>query len=260
MVIDKPAAIGAGASGALFGVLGSMVAWLFLNRRILPRAQVAHWQRQLITVFVINLFITFGIPNISKGAHIGGAIVGLMTAVPLYFVRFRHGQQRWLALAGLVAIPLACTAAVRYSFANSAEVGQQLQGPREQREFIDRHLTKFCSVLDEMEQLLANQVKPLLDQRPDRRDAAALKSALAALTANRDRFDRLLDPLRQAGPYSDARVENQRQFTLSVAEQLPEILRVASDRLERGQAWAPRDERSLDIIVGRARQVCGLLQ
>src|SRR5206468_571251 len=48
LLADRPNFLGAGASGALFGILGSMVTWLFLNRDVLPPALVRVWRRQLI--------------------------------------------------------------------------------------------------------------------------------------------------------------------------------------------------------------------
>jgi len=66
MVMDNPIATGAGASGALLGILASMVTWMFLNRRVLPPSLIAEWRRQLAVVFVLNLAITFGIATSAK--------------------------------------------------------------------------------------------------------------------------------------------------------------------------------------------------
>src|SRR5262249_35828445 len=60
---------GAGASGALWGIMGSLGTWLFLNRRALDSSFVSFVTRQLVWNLVLNLAITFGIPNISKAAH-----------------------------------------------------------------------------------------------------------------------------------------------------------------------------------------------
>jgi membrane associated rhomboid family serine protease len=56
-----------GASGAIFGLMGALVA-VFLRFR--------YDLRQLMIVVVINLAITFVIPGISWQAHVGGLIVG----------------------------------------------------------------------------------------------------------------------------------------------------------------------------------------
>jgi membrane associated rhomboid family serine protease len=119
MVIEQPLAGGAGASGALWGVLGSMATWLFLNRQVLPGPLVAMWRRQLILVFVINLALTFGIAQISKGAHLGGGLVGMIAAVPMDYLRFGTPAQRQVALATLCLIPVLCVAALVQSFRSS---------------------------------------------------------------------------------------------------------------------------------------------
>ena len=58
-----------GASGAIFGLLGALVV-LQLSRGVNPLAS------GLAGVIGINLVITFAIPGISIGGHIGGLLVG----------------------------------------------------------------------------------------------------------------------------------------------------------------------------------------
>src|SRR5262249_22904687 len=84
----------AGASGALWGLMASMVSWVLLNRRFLPGQLAATWLRQLAFIFLINVAITFGVPNISIAGHFGGGIAGLVVAAPLEFVRYGRGWQR----------------------------------------------------------------------------------------------------------------------------------------------------------------------
>lgn len=110
MVIEAPLAYGAGASGALWGGLASMATWLYLNRRFLPRALLGEWRRQLVFIFVLNVALTFGVKAISKGAHLGGGAIGLITAVPLYYLRWGQGWYRVLAGLGIMALPALCLA------------------------------------------------------------------------------------------------------------------------------------------------------
>jgi membrane associated rhomboid family serine protease len=110
MLIENPLGGGAGASGAIWGILASLVTWIYLNREALPSSLISDWRRQLIAVFVLNLFITFYIPEISKGGHFGGGLIGLLTGVPLDYLRFGRGLKRKLGFIGLVAIPCLCLA------------------------------------------------------------------------------------------------------------------------------------------------------
>jgi membrane associated rhomboid family serine protease len=84
-----------GASGAIFGLFGA----LFVIQRSFGGANV-----QLMIVLALNLVLGFVVPGISWQAHIGGLLVGALTA--WIFVRNR-GQQSpktersQLALVGL---------------------------------------------------------------------------------------------------------------------------------------------------------------
>src|SRR5437016_13541713 len=112
MVINKPFIIGPGASGALWGVLAAHAVWILTNRRYLPGPMASQMLRQVLVVLVINIGITYGVPNISAAAHFGGGAVGAVTAFLLNSQRYGRPLQRRLALAGLVALPLLCLGAV----------------------------------------------------------------------------------------------------------------------------------------------------
>ncbi len=70
-VVLSPGALTAGASGAVFGLAGA--ATLGLSRRGVPFAATG-WGPMLL----LNLVITFSIPGISIGGHVGGLVVGLI--------------------------------------------------------------------------------------------------------------------------------------------------------------------------------------
>src|SRR5207237_8854795 len=105
---------------------------------------------QVLVVLVINIGITYGVPNISAAAHFGGGAVGAVTAFLLNSQRYGRPLQRRLALAGLVALPLLCLGAV-------AEA--ERLDPRWQ--FLQlRHL--YDKPLDDALQLHKSVVEPLL--------------------------------------------------------------------------------------------------
>jgi rhomboid protease GluP len=140
MLLDNPVAGGAGASGALWGILASMATWLYLNRRFLPPTLIAVWTRQLLICFVLNVFITFSIAHISKGGHFGGGLVGLIAAVPLDLIRFGRGVKRWLAWAGLVAIPVLSLILVLFSFHYTGGMIKRQKLIEDVRDFYKREL------------------------------------------------------------------------------------------------------------------------
>ncbi len=71
--------LGAGASGAVFGVIGAFGVYLLLNRRVM--GEVA---RQAITsisfIIVLNLVIGFATSGIDNAAHLGGIVAGMAMA------------------------------------------------------------------------------------------------------------------------------------------------------------------------------------
>jgi membrane associated rhomboid family serine protease len=71
VLLAQPTSVTVGASGAIFGLMGAALA----AQRLAPhRVQLAN----IGALIVINLLITFAVPNISAGAHIGGLVAGLL--------------------------------------------------------------------------------------------------------------------------------------------------------------------------------------
>jgi membrane associated rhomboid family serine protease len=81
-----PSTPSAGASGAIFGLMG-MALVIARSRQLRDAVQ------QIGILLVLNLVITFGYSGISKGAHLGGAIGGAICGLILYEIGERRG---WL--------------------------------------------------------------------------------------------------------------------------------------------------------------------
>jgi membrane associated rhomboid family serine protease len=71
---DAP--LGVGASGAIFGLFGLLVAADRLHRPVLDR-QSRSFMGQLLALVVFNLFLGFILPDVDNMAHIGGLVTGL---------------------------------------------------------------------------------------------------------------------------------------------------------------------------------------
>ncbi|VTT98204.1 membrane protein : Putative membrane protein OS=Chloracidobacterium thermophilum (strain B) GN=Cabther_A2249 PE=4 SV=1: Rhomboid [Gemmataceae bacterium] len=110
-VAHQPEALLAGASGAIWGVLASLLAWLMLFRSELPPSVAAEWARRLWLAFLLNTGVSF-LPGVSWEAHLGGGVAGFVASGLLNALRFANGPRRALALALLVALPLACCGGV----------------------------------------------------------------------------------------------------------------------------------------------------
>jgi membrane associated rhomboid family serine protease len=90
-LLQAPVSPIAGASGAVFGILGAML--------ILEWNVTGSLAGQALTWIVINLAISFGIPGISWGGHIGGLIGGIL--ITLAYAHWRDGRAQY----GQIGIP-----------------------------------------------------------------------------------------------------------------------------------------------------------
>jgi membrane associated rhomboid family serine protease len=102
-----------GASGAVFGVMGA--AAVEMRARQIPIMQSG-----VGGLILINLVISFALPGISWGGHIGGLIGGALAALVIQ-LGDRYRRQA-LALAGCVAIGAA-------AFAGSILIAQATEAP-----------------------------------------------------------------------------------------------------------------------------------
>ncbi len=68
--------ISAGASGAIFGLIGASIAYFYLHRKTFGHRGQAQL-RSLLMLAGINLVLGFTIPGINNLAHMGGLVFGL---------------------------------------------------------------------------------------------------------------------------------------------------------------------------------------
>jgi membrane associated rhomboid family serine protease len=89
-----------GASGAIFGLIGALL--------ILEYLATGSLMGQAMVLILVNLAITFSLPGISIGGHIGGLAGGIAATYGL--MRYRYGSQRVLGVAIAVGVGVAAVA------------------------------------------------------------------------------------------------------------------------------------------------------
>lgn len=77
---DPVQAVGAGASGAIFGVIGGLLYAVLVNKGRLEDLSV----RQLVTVIIFSLYFGFTSTGVDNVAHIAGLVLGIALAAILY--------------------------------------------------------------------------------------------------------------------------------------------------------------------------------
>lgn len=95
----------AGASGAIWGVLGSLFGWMLLYRHTLPDDVAAELFRRLTVVVLLNIGFSL-LPTVSWQAHLGGGLAGFLAVGALNALRFGDRPRKLWGAVALVALPL----------------------------------------------------------------------------------------------------------------------------------------------------------
>jgi len=108
-LLQAPLAVTVGASGAIFGILGAML--------ILEWQATGRLGGNAMTMIVINLAISFAIPGISWGGHVGGLIGGILAMFAFaHWGRGGHAAYGRLGLTGVAGLVLVAVASVAIAY------------------------------------------------------------------------------------------------------------------------------------------------
>jgi rhomboid protease GluP len=77
----NPLTVSAGASGALFGLFGVVLAYAFRGRGLLPEHAVQRLRGSIVTTLVLNVAMASMNPLINHAAHFGGLVAGTLGGV-----------------------------------------------------------------------------------------------------------------------------------------------------------------------------------
>jgi membrane associated rhomboid family serine protease len=97
-----PMVVGAGASGAIFGLAGASIAAFYMGHLPIPKTAMQGTMRSLLTFVGYNLL--FGLtPGIDNSAHIGGLIAGLVMggALSKHIMVSQETRRTWARLTWL---------------------------------------------------------------------------------------------------------------------------------------------------------------
>ena len=188
----------AGASGALFGLVGVLFVFGIKFRHELPEGFKRAFGTGLLPIIMINLFIGFlGQKFIDNAAHLGGLISGAALALVISYRR--PGERSSLAIGWQVA-QIAALALVALSFARVAQHfdSNSLAQASESRQVGPGAkalaFLKFARAMNDAQEVLLSAVKG---------DPSGVDSAVAALEAasapdiKADQLKRKLETLLQ---------------------------------------------------------------
>jgi len=102
-----PPRVSAGASGALFGVIGMLLGVLIRYRSKMPAAFVREHQGWIPMFLIVNVYFSFTVRGIDLGAHLGGLAAGVifgLASTPVFAATSRAGKS-----IQFLVLSIACT-------------------------------------------------------------------------------------------------------------------------------------------------------
>ncbi len=105
LALSSPFAVTVGASGAIYGIMGALL--------VLEYRATGTFAGQALGLIVVNLAITFAIPNISVGGHLGGLAGGVLATFALAHYRYARTRPLGPALVMLIVVASIVLAYVR---------------------------------------------------------------------------------------------------------------------------------------------------
>jgi rhomboid protease GluP len=106
--------VSVGASGAIFGVLGALLAFLIIHRRSIPASVLKPLRASAVGFVVFNTFFGLVVTIIDQSAHMGGLVTGFLGGLFLSrswpVVRSAWITARRIAMTAFCALTLALAA------------------------------------------------------------------------------------------------------------------------------------------------------
>ena len=96
LILMADNAISAGASGAIFGLMGALLYFAINQRTYMAEAL----KKEILPVIIINLLLGFMVTGINMYAHIGGLIGGMLAAI---FVGIKYKTTKFEKINGFIA-------------------------------------------------------------------------------------------------------------------------------------------------------------
>lgn len=141
LIVQGDRAVSGGASGAIFGVYGALLAFLWQQRHTLDRREFVRLFWGACLFAAITIVLGLNIQGIDNGAHIGGFIAGLLSGAALVrpldadtlLGRYRqplasHGQwMAGIALTIMVIVLVVAIPAPRYRWSEELMVRDEIR-------------------------------------------------------------------------------------------------------------------------------------
>jgi len=125
-IIWNPGAFTVGASGAIFGLCGALIASFYLGEFSLPRIAIGGTLRSLIVFAVFNLFLGGFFGGIDNACHIGGLLSGLAlgAVIAKFAPHSEHAPRRVLLFIVAAFVLAVCALALAHHYGVPLRLGR----------------------------------------------------------------------------------------------------------------------------------------
>jgi membrane associated rhomboid family serine protease len=240
-----------GASGAVCGIFAAEAVWAYYHREFLNPRIFSAWQRNFVINLVLLTFISF-FRGVSWQGHLGGAIAGLIVGLCFSYSQAQIGVKRWLALVGVILVPVVSVALLVRTMNTSAKwenlrkgielTGRPAPSDSEIDEFNENYLPEVRSSIPSALQIETN-VGELLNMHASRRKN--VDQAIVEIDVGAESLEHAANKFRQRGPFVTPLVEKARTAGLNLIEAHLELLRLFKECLEKGEKWTEKDDERL---------------
>ena len=189
-VATHPQRIGVGASGAICGVLGALVAFLITHRRSIPASLLKSLRANVVGIIVFMAVLGM-VPNIDQEAHLGGLATGFVCGLLLYR-SWPVGRSKWVAVRRGLAFAVIAAATAGAGLALARRTGRSLP-PVVRFQDIMQQTTAAFEEFD----VLYDATPGSLAMRRDRSDPEARQGHLQNIGVLLERASRNLARLRR---------------------------------------------------------------
>jgi len=190
-VATLPLKVSVGASGAIFGVLGALLAFLIIHRRSIPPSVFKPLRASAVGFVGFNTIFGMVVPNIDQSAHMGGLVSGFLAGI-LLSRTWPVVPNRWVAFRRVVMTALCALALVAATVA--AERRSTMLVPPSMR--YDDILEQLVPAMGEFNTI--RDTISRLDLLTARADAAGRHRCLVTIQDLTERGTRNLIRIRQA--------------------------------------------------------------
>jgi membrane associated rhomboid family serine protease/Flp pilus assembly protein TadD len=192
-----PQAAGAGASGAIFGLAGVLVSFVYLKKTPAHLQINSKMLGSLGTFIAYNLVFGAAIPGISNAAHIGGLVMGLVVGALLPNASAPEPERR--GRLSLVTVLIAIALSTSAYAAKLLRAGPDIRGLASIQQLIKSGKTD--EALAQLEQLTAREP-----------DLAPAQAMLASLYFGKSRYSEGVAALQKAYDADPANPTYQQQL------------------------------------------------